>query len=51
MDGLKSKLHDTDFIQYLNGFDKFGLVETWEMDLNNTLRSLFPQFSVYFREA
>ena len=30
IDGLKSKLNDTDFIQYSNGFDMFGMVETWE---------------------
>ena len=30
IEGIKSKLWDSDFISYLNTFDAFGLIETWD---------------------
>ena len=51
IDGLRSKLDDIDFIKYLNSFDIFGLIETWEISLSEQMTSLFPKFNIYVCEA
>lgn len=51
IDGLKNKLYDTDFISYLNKFDIFGLLETWELTENEDFKNMFPGYNCAFCAA
>lgn len=51
IDGLKNKLTDLDCISYLQKFDIFGLIETWEQTENEVTKDLFPDYNSVFCAA
>ena len=38
---IKSKLWDSEFISYLNTFDVFGLIETWDQYSSKDVKNSF----------
>ena len=50
IEGLKNKLYDDDFVNFLKSFDIFGLTETWSCD-QTELRDVFNQYFCLFCPA
>ena len=50
IEGLKNKLYDDDFVNFLKSFDIFGLTETWSCD-QTELSDVFNQYFCVFCPA
>ncbi|MCG8032574.1 MAG: endonuclease/exonuclease/phosphatase family protein [Candidatus Thiodiazotropha taylori] len=50
IEGLKYKLGDRDFVNFLNQFDIFGLLESWSCDINE-FRDVFNDYFCMFCPA
>ena len=44
IEGIKSKLWDSDFISYLKTFDVFGLIETWDQNSDEDVKKPFLDY-------
>ena len=43
-------MHDTELLNYLEGFDIFGLIETWVTE-SDVIDNLFPDYTYFFKSA
>ena len=44
IEGINNTLWDADFILYLETFDIFGLIETWDQSCDKELKNRFPDY-------